>query len=178
MTRRHLFPMLTGGGLGLASSPVPWSPTRAVRKSFDVSYEVSAEPETVFPLLCPVREYEWLDGWACEMVHSSTGVAEPGAVFKTHFGGLPEIWHVNVYEPPRRIEYLVVAPDTLITRLTIELVRSGVRRTGMQWRRTFTCLSPAGQARADSWTAERERELGLRLEHFLKTGEVLRKGSV
>jgi hypothetical protein len=26
---------------------------------------VSAAPEAVFPLLCPVREYEWLDGWNC-----------------------------------------------------------------------------------------------------------------
>ena len=178
MTRRHLLPILTSGGLSMADVPVPRNAKRAVRTSFEFSYEVSAKPETVFPLLCPVREYEWLDGWACEMLYSHSGVAEPGAVFKTHFGELPETWHVNVYEPPRRIEYLVVAPDTLITRLTIELVRSSEHRTGMLWRRTFTSLSAAGKARAESWTTERERELGMRLEHFLKTGEMLRRGRV
>jgi hypothetical protein len=178
MKRRQLLPILTGGGLCMASGPVPWSATHAVRKSFDLSYEVSAEPETVFPLLCPVREYEWLDGWDCEMVYSQSGVAELGCVFKTRFGEVPEMWHVNFYDPPRRIEYLVVAPDTLITRLTIELARSGEARTQLRWRRLFTSLSPAGQARADSWTSERERELGLRLEHFLKTGEMLKRGRV
>jgi hypothetical protein len=162
----------------MASGPVPWSATHAVQTSFELSYEVSAEPEAVFPLLCPVREYEWLDGWACEMVYSQSGVAESGCVFKTRFGEVPGTWHVNIYEPPRRVEYLVVAPDTLITRLTIELTRGGEGRTQLRWRRLFTSLSPAGQARADSWTSERERELGLRLEHFLKTGEMLKKGRV
>ena len=162
----------------MASGPVPWSPTRSVRKSFEFSYEVSAEPLTVFPLLCPVREYEWLDGWACEMVYSQSGVAESGCIFTTRFGEVPETWHVNLYEPPRRIEYLVVAPDTLITRLTIELARSGEGRTQLRWRRLFTSFSPAGQTRANSWTSERERELGLRLEHFLKTGDMLKKRPV
>ena len=157
MKRRQLLPILTGGGLCIASGPVPWSATRGVRKSFDFSYEVSAEPEAVFPLLCPVREYEWLDGWACEMVYSQSGVAELGCVFKTHFGEVPEMWHVNFYDPPRRIEYLVVAPDTLITRLTIELARSGEDHTQLRWRRLFTSLSPAGQERADLSLAERVR---------------------
>ena len=178
MNRRQLLPILTGGGLCLASGPVPWSATRALRKNFEFSYEVSAEPEAVFPLLCPVREYEWLDGWECEMVYSQSGVAETDCVFKTRFREVPETWHVNVYEPPRRIEYLIEAPDTLITRLTIELARSGEGRTQMHWRRVYTSLSPAGQAQADSWTSDRERELGLRLEHFLSTGKMLKKGRV
>jgi hypothetical protein len=178
MNRRQLLPLLAGGSLCLASGPAPWRPTPATRKSLHTIYQVSAEPETVFPLLCPVREYEWLDGWACEMVYSQSGVAELGCVFKTHFGTTPETWHVNVYEPPRRIEYLVVAPDTLITRLTIELARSGEGRTQLQWRRMFTSLSPEGQARADAWTSDREREIGLRLEHFVTTGEMLKRGRV
>src|SRR5215472_2179246 len=110
MNHRQLLPTLASG---------------AVRKSFELSYDVEAEPEAVFPLLCPVREYEWLDGWACEMVYSHSGFAEPGCVFRTLFGEVPEVWHVNAYDPPRRIEYLVVAPDMLITRLTIELAPSG-----------------------------------------------------
>ena len=162
----------------MASGPAPWTATRAIRKSFELSYEVSAEPEAVFPLLCPVREYEWLDGWTCEMVYSQSGVAEAGCIFKTRFGDPPETWQVNIYEPPRRIEYLVESPDTLITRLTIELAPSGEARTQLRWQRLFTSLSPAGQARADSWTIERERELGVRLQHFLKTGEMLKKGRV
>lgn len=175
MTRRQLLPTLTTG-LCVAPSAVRGSGERAVRKPFEFTYDVSAEPEVVFPLLCPVREYEWLDGWECEMVYTQSGVAESGCVFKTCFGGLPETWHVNVYEPARRIEYLVFAPDNLITRLTIELKRAGERRTQLRWSRLFTSFSPDGKAHADAWTPDRERELGVRLEHFLKTGEMLKRG--
>src|SRR4051794_16631877 len=170
MNRRGLFPILTGGGLCLPSGPARWSANRVLRKKFEFSYGVGAEPEAVFPLLCPVREYEWLDGWESEMVYSQSGVAETDCVFKTRFREVPETWHVNICEPLRRIEYLVEAPDTLITRLTIDLARSGEGRTQMRWRRVFTSLSPSGQAHAKGWTSDRERELGLRLEHFLSTG--------
>lgn len=30
---------------------------------------INAVPETVFPLLCPVREAEWLDGWQYAMIY-------------------------------------------------------------------------------------------------------------
>ena len=29
--------------------------------------EVEAPLEEVFPLLCPVREYDWVEPWKCEM---------------------------------------------------------------------------------------------------------------
>ena len=44
------------------------------------STSVDAPPEVVFPLLCPVREYEWLEDWTCEMVFSESGVAEEDCV--------------------------------------------------------------------------------------------------
>ena len=28
-----------------------------------------AAPADVFPLLCPVREYEWIEPWSCDMVY-------------------------------------------------------------------------------------------------------------
>ncbi len=171
MNRRQFLPVLSAGGLSLAAG----APNSA-RRSFELSYEVSAAPDVVFPLLCPVREYEWLDGWACEMLYSQSGVAELGCVFRTRFSDMPETWHVNIYEPPRKIEYLVMAPDALITRLTISLERIPASRTRLTWRRVFTSLSPAGKARAEAWTAEREATLGRRLEHFLKTGTMLRQG--
>lgn len=44
---------------------------------------IDAKPEVVFPLLCPVREAEWLDGWNCRMIYSVGGLVEEGAVFST-----------------------------------------------------------------------------------------------
>ena len=40
-----------------------------------------ASPAEVFPLLCPVREADWLDGWDPLEVWSRSGVAEPDCVF-------------------------------------------------------------------------------------------------
>ena len=39
--------------------------------------------EQRFPLLCPVREREWLAGWNPTIVHTKSGVAEPGCGFVT-----------------------------------------------------------------------------------------------
>lgn len=78
--------------------------------------------ETVFPLLCPIREYEWIPGWSCEMVHSRSGVAEKGAVFATTikpFGKM--LWTCTCYEPPKRIEYLRTIGSDVSALLEIEL---------------------------------------------------------
>ncbi len=37
-----------------------------------------APPEKVMPLLCPVMEAEWIDGWDPVLVLSDSGVVEPG----------------------------------------------------------------------------------------------------
>jgi hypothetical protein len=42
-----------------------------------------AAPEKVFPLLCPVREGDWLLGWKYRLIYSDSGVAELGCVFTT-----------------------------------------------------------------------------------------------
>jgi hypothetical protein len=67
---------------------------------------IEARAETVFPLLCPVREGEWLEGWndQVEMVHSDSGVAEEGCVFRTRVPGRPEtIWTVTRHDPVERV---------------------------------------------------------------------------
>ena len=50
-------------------------------------FDVPATPDRVFPLLCPVREYEWIPGWECDVLHSVSGVAEEDCVFRTRFPG-------------------------------------------------------------------------------------------
>ena len=55
------------------------------RKTVHHVAKIGAPVEKVFPLLCPVREYEWIDGWSCRLVHSESGFAEKGAIFTTGF---------------------------------------------------------------------------------------------
>lgn len=133
---------------------------------------VGFPPEAVFPLLCPVREYEWLDGWRCDMVYSDSGIAEDNCVFKTaHAGNM--VWSVSRYEPPRRIEFTTFVPDHVVTRLNISLTPSG-NGTNLQWTRIFTGLSEEGNKSVGNWNTEIDAELTKKLEHFLKTGMKLR----
>ena len=70
------------------------TPANHSRKVVSHVMQLAASPGEVFPLLCPVREYEWIDVWQCEMIHSASGVAEAGAVFRTAFpqDGPPDVW--------------------------------------------------------------------------------------
>jgi hypothetical protein len=105
-------------------------------------FMVPARAAEVFPLLCPVREYEWIPDWRCEMVYSKSGVAERDAVFTTvekPFGKV--LWTCLVFEPPRRIEYLLARGSMASIRLELALDEEG-GRTAVDWTMRFTAASP------------------------------------
>jgi len=159
------------GAAAMAESPA--AGFRGRRAKTDYTHEVEAPPEAVFPLLCPVREYEWVEGWTCEMVFSESGVAEENCVFRT--GGAPHgvaTWCVTRYELPAKIEFVVVAAD-MVMRLSITLERTAAG-TKLHWVRLFTGLTDEGNAHAGDRTVERDRALGEQLNYFLKTGKMLR----
>lgn len=161
-----------GGKSGQSPATNEAGEFRGKRAKTELSYEVSARPEAVFPLLCPVREYEWLDGWRCELIYTASGVAEDNCVFRTKFHGNPMVWSAVRYEPPRHIEYLAVSSPHIVMRLSIKLDPVG-EKTLMRWTRTFTTLSDEGDQHLSDWTTELEKHLGEKLEHFLKTGQKL-----
>jgi hypothetical protein len=67
---------------------------------------VDAEGTAVFPLLCPVREYDWIDVWSCDVIYSESGIAELGCVFLTDLPGRgTETWVVTRFEPEFVIEF-------------------------------------------------------------------------
>lgn len=82
-----------------------WVRGERIERTATFSLPVSAE--IIFPLLCPVREYEWIPDWSCEMVYSQSGFAEKGATFTTKSKPVGKmLWTCTVFEPPKRIEYL------------------------------------------------------------------------
>ena len=68
---------------------------------------LQARRRTVFPLLCPVREYEWIGPWRCDLLYSQSGVAELDCVFTTESAGQPsyDVWVVTRSEPNRLVCY-------------------------------------------------------------------------
>jgi hypothetical protein len=127
-------------------------PVTSPRRTFEQTARIEAPPGDVFPLLCPVREYDWIPTWSCDLLHTASGVAELGCIFRTTSpaGAGSMTWVVSRYEPPRLIEFTSFVPDQLVMRLAIALEPSG-EATVLHWRREYTALA----APAEQWLAER-----------------------
>ena len=146
-----------------------------------LSYTMKAAgtPEQVFPLLCPVREYEWIEIWDCTLVHSLSGIAELGCIFITDFPqeGSEETWVVSRYEPPKLIEFIRVNPSRVIHH-TIHLAAEGAGQSSWTWTQTITALNDEGEAWISGLTdtdhAEKMKMFEKMLNHFLSTGTMLR----
>ncbi len=142
----------------------------------------------VFPLLCPVREYDWIPEWRCEMIHSSTGVIGPDCVFRTQFPGqdTPEIWVVSTHDPEHfRLGFVRVIPETCVTRMDIRLEPLGSPEqdeTRLTCVKALTCLGPSGEAVLDAHTEAFHAKwldgLTTRLDHYLATGTMWRPADV
>ena len=92
------------------------------RASHTYVQQLCAPPERVFPLLCPVREADWIEGWDPVFVASASGLAERDCVFVTASGGQEAIWTITRHEPERGfVEMVKVTPGVTVCRLTIEV---------------------------------------------------------
>ena len=98
-----------------------------------------AAPEKVFPLLCPVREADWIPGWKYELIYSDSGVAEAGCIFTTQDPAVESekysrrtdesdhsspvtTWICTEYDPAAfRIAYVWIKPGLVATELWIRL---------------------------------------------------------
>jgi hypothetical protein len=136
-------------------------------------------PEQVFPLLCPVREYEWIETWQCDMVYTESEVAELDCIFKTSFpeDGPEDTWVVSRYERPKTIEFVRVNALRVV-HFTILLEREEAGASQWTWKQTITGLIAKGDelvtALQDEMYAAKMGMLEKRLNHFLETGTMLR----
>ena len=113
-------------------------------------------PDKVFPLLCPVRESEWLPHFKAKVIYSSTGISEDGAIFQTtHGDGEPITWIITRYKPNSLIEMIYIIPNILIVRINIQLVNHDKEHTETAIRYTYTGLSERGNAEVEKFTEER-----------------------
>lgn len=144
---------------------------------------IEAEPDRVFPLLCPVRESDWLDGWIdqVEMIHSDSGVAEEGCVFRTRVTGRPEtVWMVTRHDPGARVvEFVRVTVGLVATRLTIAV---SPRTDGSSAVRITYSLTPLGPEGRDFVSASYSEDAFRKdmawwedsMNHWLRSGGILR----
>jgi hypothetical protein len=147
--------------------------TKPNRATHSYRQKLNAAPAKVFPLLCPVRETEWAEGWLPDLVISSSGVAERDAVFITPAKPAPAIWYITRHEPEKWfVEMLKILPGVTACRLQIQLSEN---ESGCFADITYshTSIGPAGDEFVAKFTADYYRQFmhawEKELNHFLKT---------
>ena len=123
------------------------SKPRRIKHSFTQS--INGTPEQVFPLLCPVRETDWIPGWTTDWVISNSGLAERGCILQT---------------PPRPgAGGAACAQGNTATNVTIAY--------------EFTSLGPLGDTYLEGYTAQWYEEFmkvwERQMNYYLETGELI-----
>lgn len=129
------------------------SPTPVVSARLTRHYRqnIVAPPARVFELLCPEREKEWLRGWDYRMIHSLSGLAEPGAVFATPGGSGPGpsdvIWVTTDHVAPARVRFVRFHPGEMVVEVDLRVAAAGDDCSTVDVSYTFTPISDAGTRR-------------------------------
>ena len=131
--------------------------------------------DKVFPLLCPVREKDWIDGWIYHMIHSESGLIEKDCVFTTpHHGESDTVWYVTQHDPDDYlIEFVRVTPGDTAVRINIQLepISNAQTRAIITYR--YTALNGLAAAGFDEAFRKTMEVWEKSINYYLKTSEIL-----
>lgn len=100
------------------------------RRRQTATFDLDADPDAVFALMCPVREYEWEPGWTTNIILSETGAVEQDCIFTTPGGAsagstgdsAEALWVTPFYDAKNRMLTMIkFTPAECVTRLDIEI---------------------------------------------------------
>ncbi|HEX9825506.1 MAG TPA: hypothetical protein VGA80_02830 [Flavobacteriaceae bacterium] len=119
------------------------------RKTFNYTQINTGNIKEVFPLLCPVMEREWIDGWDCNMIYTKSGYIEEDCVFTTtHHGNQETVWHVTHYNKENyTIEFLRITPHENTVRIKISLEKLNNLKTKTHTSYMYTLLNSSNTDR-------------------------------
>jgi hypothetical protein len=158
-------------------------------KSHRVTHEYTqtnlATPEKVFPLLCPVREAEWVPDWQYRLIYSESGIAENGCIFTTpnlpasgpQGQVAPETsWIVTEYDPTAfRIGFVWMDPGLVVAEIRIQLTPTPHATTLAYIRYRYTGLSADGNREVErydqKWFLTKMQGWETAINHYLRTGK-------
>jgi uncharacterized protein YndB with AHSA1/START domain len=127
---------------------------RAEHCTHTYTQRINAPPTTVFPLLCPMREQEWIPGWRARMIHSNSGVAEAGALFATASEAGATLWIVTAYEPPHRIQFARFQADGVVVLIDIAVAPDADQRAFVHIRYSLTASTADAAEAVRAFTQE------------------------
>jgi hypothetical protein len=141
---------------------------------------IHAAPEAVFPLLCPVREAEWLRGWKARVIHADSGLAETNGVYASlHPGESDTIWMITQRdERQHTIEFVYFVPGMRVTRLNIAVLPAVGKNSRVEITYIYTGISEEGNREIAEHCAEDRFVRQMKhwedsMNHFLETGKTL-----
>ena len=145
---------------------------------------VEAPINQAFPLICPVMEYKWINGWKCNLIHFPNGKMGNNCVF-TEFMSAPFLignilgktkWTTEFYDPKchqvhfrldnnissslYKIEMLAETDNT--TKCSLELTYNPVNSRGYKF------IAGIGENRIKFLLSA----LGYMLKHYCETGTI------
>jgi len=145
-----------------------------VRHTF--TQQIIAPPEQVFPLMCPVREADWVPGWQVGHVLSESGGAEHDCMFTTPDGDSEAIWIITRHDADNtEVEMYKVAPGKTIGHIEIKVKEDGDEFSRVEIAYSFTALSAAGEEFLETftqaWFDSFMQTWQAAMNHYLATGE-------
>jgi len=151
--------------------------TKPNRVTRTYTQSLIGDPDQVFPLLCPVREAEWVNGWHPRLVLTESGLVEADCVFVTAAGPQEAIWLVTLHDPVgHRLEIVKVIPGIVVGKIEIQLAAAEQGSTAYI-SYSFTSLGLDGDRVVKEFTQDHFDDFMTtwesELNHFLATGERL-----
>ncbi|HBD09243.1 MAG TPA: hypothetical protein DCZ69_13375 [Syntrophobacteraceae bacterium] len=121
--------------------------------------------EEVFPLLCPKKEEEWIPGWECETIWSTSGYNEEAAIFRTVKPYDTELyWTTLQYDMNNRVvDFLITAPRLYMFRFKIDIHENANKILAMMFTQVFTSITEEGSTLIKRYESE---DFDLRLKRL------------
>ena len=155
---------------------------KAKRKRIEFSGTWETTVEELFPLLCPVREADWIPGWDSELIYTDSGLAEDNCVFKTDKSNAvgDGLWMFIGYELNRYIEFVRIQEDVILrARITVKDNNDGT--VSATWNVLHTGLTEKGNMEIDKLSEENPPQAGplvKMIDNYLKKGKTISRASL
>jgi hypothetical protein len=152
------------------------------RKKCEYTQHLLASPETVFPLLCPVREVDWVPDWMPASVLTKSGVCEQECIFITppEFESEHEdaIWVVTNYDDVGlNLAMYKIVPQHSVSKLLISLSSDGSDTTNARISYEITSIGPRGvdflEDFTEAWYEQFMLDWQNAMNHYLEKGVLI-----
>ena len=159
------------------------------RAKVELSIDMGAPVDEIFPLVCPVEELKWINNWDYTMVYSESGRNELGCIFYEKMSaqhvvgpdfGEKTFWYTIDYNPDSNLVHFLLTRSSTLTDLIIRIESTGNNSTKVTWDMTMTSIDEKANVAFDEKVEDRMKLmlafLAQSLKYYCETGDMLVSG--